>query len=337
MKIKKYYATKNACYLTNQTIVPRGIMVHSTGANNPNLSRYVGPDDGLLGPNRHNNHWNIYHPGGKDIGVHPYKANGHGRCATCGGRQVGVHAFIGKLQDGSIACYQLLPWNHRGWHGGGRVSNDTLIGFEICEDGLNDPVYFRKVYDFAVQLCIKLCKDFKLTEADIIDHAEGYKKKISSNHGDVGHWFPRHGKSMHTFREDVKKGLGRTPLVIPPAPPKMFFRVIIDGKQIHALSTFEDARASVRKLVGSGTGMVQRTDGVVMYRHLGIVPPTVRLGSKNQTVKKLKEALTKAGYPCGKIDTNFDSQTQTAVLAFQNMNKLVADGIVGEKTWTELL
>ena len=47
-------------------------------------------------------------------------------------------------------------------------------------------------------------KQFGLTEADIICHSEGYKKGIASNHGDVMHWFPRHGKSMDTFRADVK-------------------------------------------------------------------------------------------------------------------------------------
>ena len=59
-------------------MTPKGIMVHSTGANNPTLRRYVGPDDGLLGANQYGNHWNTYRPGG---------------------RQVCVHGFIGKLKD----------------------------------------------------------------------------------------------------------------------------------------------------------------------------------------------------------------------------------------------
>ena len=95
---------------------------------------HVGPDDGLLGVNRYNNHWNQDKPGG---------------------RQVCVHAFIGKLKDGSIATYQTLPWNHRGWHAGGKA-NDTHIGFEICEDGLTDAAYFNAVYKEAVELCVSL-------------------------------------------------------------------------------------------------------------------------------------------------------------------------------------
>jgi len=182
MNLHTLILTENACYKANRKITVKGIMVHSTGANNPWLKRYVGPDDGLLGKNRYNNHWNTYHPGG---------------------REVCVHGFIGKLDDGTIATYQTLPWDHRGWHAGGSANN-THIGFEICEDGLTDPAYFKAVYTEAVELCAYLCKLYGLTEKDIICHSEGHKKGIASNHGDVMHWFPRHGKSMDTFRTDVK-------------------------------------------------------------------------------------------------------------------------------------
>lgn len=179
MNLKKLIFTNNRCYTTGKTIKPKGIMVHGTGANNPNLKRYVGPDDGLLGKNLYGNHWN--------------KSN----ISVC------VHAFIGKLKDGSIATYQVLPWNHRAWHAGGSA-NDTHISFEICEDGLTNKAYFDKVYKEAVELCVYLCKQYGLTEKNIICHSEGYKKGIASNHSDVMNWFPKHGKSMDTFRADVK-------------------------------------------------------------------------------------------------------------------------------------
>ena len=51
MELKKCILTKNNCYKKGQKINPKGIVVHSTGANNPNLKRYVQPDDGLLGKN----------------------------------------------------------------------------------------------------------------------------------------------------------------------------------------------------------------------------------------------------------------------------------------------
>ena len=187
MNLHKLILTENACYKAGMKITPKGIMVHSTGANNPNLKRYVGPDDGLLGKNQYNNHWNTYYPGGRKV------------CA---------HAFIGKLADGTIATYQTLPWDHLGWHAGGSA-NDTYIGFEICEDGLTDRTYFEKVYREAVELCAHLCKLYGLTEKNIICHSEGYDQGIASNHGDVMHWFPKHGKNMDSFRAEVKALLER--------------------------------------------------------------------------------------------------------------------------------
>lgn len=224
MNLKKLIFTQNACYKAGRTITPKGIMVHSTGANNPNLRRYVGPDDGLLGKNQYNNHWNQDRPDG---------------------RQVCVHAFIGKLKDGTIATYQTLPWNHRGWHAGGSA-NDTHIGFEICEDGLTDVKYFNAVYKEAVELCVYLCKLYGLTERDIIGHYEGYQKGIASNHGDPKNWFPKHGKSMDTFRADVKLGL--TVATKPPDTElQKYYRV-----QVGAFSVKSNAKNMLKKLHAAG-------------------------------------------------------------------------------------
>ena len=66
MNLNKLIFTENACYKAGRKITVKGIMVHSTGANNPWLKRYVGPDDGKLSKNQYNNHWNTYHHGGRD-------------------------------------------------------------------------------------------------------------------------------------------------------------------------------------------------------------------------------------------------------------------------------
>lgn len=183
MNLHSCILTGNDCYKANRWIKPAGVMVHSTGANNPNLRRYVQPDDGLLGTNPNGNDWN---------------RSGVGAC---------VHAFIGKLADGTVATYQTLPWNMRGWHCGDE-GNNTHISFEICEDGLEDEDYFRAVYREAVELTAYLCKKYgldPLADGVVICHQEGYRRGIASNHGDVLHWFPRHGKSMDDFRRDVKE------------------------------------------------------------------------------------------------------------------------------------
>ena len=223
MNLKKLIFTENECYKVGRKIKPKGIMVHSTGANNPYLRRYVGPDDGQLGQNQYNNHWNQNRPSG---------------------RQVCVHAFIGKLKNGTVATYQTLPWDHRGWHAGGEA-NDSHIGFEICEDNLSDAAYFNAVYKEATELCAYLCKLYDLTEKDIIGHYEGYQKKIASNHGDPRHWFSRHGKSMDTFRADVKKLL--TTPAASTSPTKKLYRV-----QVGAYSVKSNAEAMLARVKAAG-------------------------------------------------------------------------------------
>ena len=199
MNLLECLLTENRCYKTGAKIRPKGVMVHSTGANNPMLQRYVQPvattperDELLwqLGVNRNGNHWN--RPG----------------------LDVCVHAFIGKLDDGSVAAVQTLPWDHRGWHAGtgtsGRSANDTHISFEICEDDLTDPAYFAQAYQTAVELTAMLCREYgldPLADGVVICHQDGYRRGVASNHGDVYNWFPKHGKTMDDFRAEVVRAM----------------------------------------------------------------------------------------------------------------------------------
>lgn len=196
--------TQNDCYRTGAYMRPAGVMVHSTGADNPTLRRYVQPTEGsqneeellaLLGVNQNGNHWN---------------RSGVDKC---------VHGFIGKLADGGVAACQTLPWNMRGWHAGqgtsGRSANDSHISFEICEDGLEDSVYFAEVYRAAVELTAMLCSQYGLDPMEdgvVICHSEGYRRGIASGHADVEHWFPRQGKTMDDFRADVAREMEEEPV-----------------------------------------------------------------------------------------------------------------------------
>ena len=186
MRLYTQLLTHNSCYIKGEHIKPRGVMVHSTGAANPYLRRYLSPDDGRLGEPSPR-HWN---------------QGGVGAC---------VHAMIGKAADGSIAVYQTLPWNMRGWHCG-RSGNDTHISFEICEDGLTDEVYFRQTYRAAVELTAYLCQLYHLDpQADgvVLCHSEGYARGIASNHADVMHWWRKFGATMDNFRANVALEMAR--------------------------------------------------------------------------------------------------------------------------------
>lgn len=181
MKVIKHYLTKNRCYAANNKMIPKGIVVHSTGANNPNLSRYI--DDPSLGKVS-SEHWN------------------QSKFSVC------VHAFIGKKSDGTIAVVQTLPFDIKCWGCGSGSKgsyNNSHIQFEICEGLLSDKKYFNSVYKEAIEFCAYLCGEYGIPVSNITTHCDAYKSGYASNHSDVMHWFPVHGKNMGAFRADVEK------------------------------------------------------------------------------------------------------------------------------------
>ncbi len=210
--------TQSACYKGTQKMDVRGVLWHSTGANNPDLKRYVQPDDNaadrdamlkLIGKNAYGNDWN------------------HTRV------QAGLNAWIGKLDDGTVEAVQTMPWDYRPWgcgSGSKGSCNDGWIQFEICEDGLNDRAYFDKVYKEACELTAYLCRMYGIDPKGSVNyngvrvpavlcHADAHKLGLGSNHGDVLHWFLKFGKSMETVRADVAAlmGTGAAVEAIPPA------------------------------------------------------------------------------------------------------------------------
>ena len=178
--------TNNDCYKANRKMKPKGIIVHSTGVNNTKLNRYIGPDDGRLGVNKYNNHWNK--PG----------------LSTC------VHGFIGKDKKGVVCTYQTLPLDICAW-GVGKGSKGSYnykpayLQFEILEDNLKDKNYFNKVMKEAQELCARWCKEFDLPVDKVISHKEAHLKGYGSNHADCDHWLSKFGKDMKWFRSEVNK------------------------------------------------------------------------------------------------------------------------------------
>ena len=250
MKLKKCLFTANNCYKANTQMKPTGIVVHSTGANNPSLKRYVQPlktDSNYsaittdIGVNPNGNHWNVAKPGGK---------------------QICVHAFIGKNAKGEVETYQVLPFNIACW-GCGNGSKGSYnynpqgrIQFEICEDNLTDPTYFNKVYQEAVEFCAYLCKQYGFGVEKISSHAGAHQEGYASNHGDPEHWFKRFGKTMDNFRADVKQLLNGGREAVKPITKSTIYYV-----QVGAFAKKENALAMVEKLKKAGFTAIIKAQG----------------------------------------------------------------------------
>lgn len=85
----------------------------------------------------------------------------------------------------------------------------------------NDPetkAFFDDVYGKAVWLFAEILKQVGGKASEIICHSEGYQLGIASNHADVNHWFPLHGKTMDVFRADVEKAMNGEVVTPTPTP-----------------------------------------------------------------------------------------------------------------------
>ena len=277
--------TNSTCYKGTRTMTVLGVLWHSTGANNPNLKRYVQPSSNdanydqlmkLLGKNSYGNDWNhIEH-------------------------QAGLNCWIGKLADGTVTTVQTMPWNYRPWgcgSGSKGSCNSGWIQFEICEDSLTDKAYFDKVYNEGVEITAYLCKMYNLDPKGtvtvngvkvpvILDHATSYKLGMGGNHGDVQHWFKRYGKTLDDVRNDVAKLLSAdsgstpttptTPAPSTPTEKKTLYRVRKSWKdaasQKGAYSVLENAKKCCDQ-AGSGYYVFDE-NGVVVYPKPSTTTPT---------------------------------------------------------------
>lgn len=226
--------TQSTCYKGTTQGTPVGVLWHDTACGNPNLKRYVQPDDtasnkaellAKLGKNNNNNDWN-----------HIVK-------------YAGLNCWIGKLANGEVTTVQTLPWNYRPWGCGsgskgscnGTTGSPFWIQFEICDDAFSATTkdytngtkdYFDKVYKEACEITAYLCQKFNIDPfgtvnykgvnvPTILCHKDSHSLSLGSNHADVLYWFRKYNKTMADVRNDVNKLLTTInqpyePPIIPP-------------------------------------------------------------------------------------------------------------------------
>lgn len=279
----------------------KGVLWHSTGANNPDLCRYVQPTEGApdydeairkIGKNTNGNDWN-------HVEV-----------------DAGLNAWIGKFADGSVGTVQAMPWDFRPWGcgaGDNGSCNNGWIQFEICEDNLKNKDYAAKVFEEGCQLTAYLCRMFKLNpngKADcggisvpvITCHNEAGKMGLGSNHADINHWFPKLiGKGMPDVRKRVAEILnGEQPQPTPQPTPA------------------EKWTGGFPKLPGRGYYI--KGDGYNTYTDM------------RQDIKLIQEFLNWAINAQLDIDGYYGPGTTKSVEAFQRVANIRQDGSYGRQT-----
>lgn len=212
------YATSNGAYVSGRTIDPQGCVNHSLGVAQPSI------DSIFSNMNQASAGW-------------------------------GVNAILGDFHKGEGKIYLTLKEKGRPWGCGSGSKgsyNNTRIQWEVCEPaghtysggtmiGYNvtkNQAYFDRMWKMLVAWNVYCLKKFGYKVADICDHSESYKAGYGTNHADMMHWLPKHGKSMDALRSEVKSIINGTA----PAPtPK---------KGIQAIDFQPMSEAEVVKIVG---------------------------------------------------------------------------------------
>lgn len=300
--------SQSTCYRGTKPMDVWGVLWHSTGANNPNLSRYIQPSDSLAGRSA-----DTYKDRNKALAV--IGVNKYGNDINHKERNMGMNGWIGKLANGEVAIVQTMPWNWAPWGCGAGSKgscNSHWIQFEICEDNLQNPDYAMQVYKEACELTAYLCKMFNInpfatvqfkgvTVPTIIDHKTSHALGLGNNHGDIEHWFPKViDKTLEDIRKDVAALMNASGdvAVEPPVTPP------------------------------TGT----TTTGIAFGSR------TIKRGVNGSDVKELQEKLMALGYKLPKYgaDSDCGGETVNAIIAFQKDNGLTADGIFGAKSFAKL-
>lgn len=196
LNIIQNYLTKNRCYQRNVKRTPIGIQIHTIGTGQGTAASVA-------------EYWN----------------------------QSAVSACVTYCVDCDTAgkVLQFLPENVRSWADAG-FGNNNLITIEICESDymkytsgasykiINESKFKEDIlrgYNTAVLLCADICNRYgwnptaKLANGLylISSHDEGCRLGVSSAHVDPTHIWSAIGKTMDTFRADVKAAMGKSQAV----------------------------------------------------------------------------------------------------------------------------
>lgn len=127
---------------------------------------------------------------------------------ACGFDPNGIDGSFGEGCRRAVVEFQ----KSRGLKADGYVGLNTLHALQKSSSFLSynlskNQAYFEDVYNKAVFTCayvLNRLQQSNVNKNTVLSHAEGHELGIASAHADVRHWFPKHGKSMDNFREDVK-------------------------------------------------------------------------------------------------------------------------------------
>lgn len=179
------YATQNKAYRAGRSIEPKGCVNHSIGTAQPSAEVMFS----LM--NRPSAEW-------------------------------GVNAILGDFDRGDGVILLVMPLERRPWGCGSGAKgswNNSRVQWEVCEPAghtyaggtmINYNVeknarYFERMWKMLVAWNVYVAVKCGYGADAIADHSEAHKAGYGSNHSDMSHWLPKHGKSMDALRKEVRQ------------------------------------------------------------------------------------------------------------------------------------
>ena len=83
---------------------------------------------------------------------------------------------------------------------GHTYAGGTMIGYDVEKNA----GYFERMWKMLVAWNVSCVVKLGYPVSGLSDHAESYRAGYGSNHSDMGHWLPKHGKSMSALRAEVQ-------------------------------------------------------------------------------------------------------------------------------------
>lgn len=269
LNIIQNYLTKNRCYKANAKRTPRGIQIHTIGTGQGTAASVA-------------EYWN------------------QALVSAC------VTYCVDCDTEGKVL--QFLPESTRSWADAG-FGNGNLITIEICESDyikytsgasykITNEAKFKadilRGYATAVLLCADICSRYgwdptaKLSNGLylISSHDEGRRAGVSSAHVDPIHIWPKIGKTMDTFRADVKAAMGQSQSV-------NIKGVVVGDSNVEAIS----------KVVYGEAGIIRSRESLIAVAQC--IKDMLESGGYGGTITQVLENNFSA---CGSKETTDDAQ-----------------------------
>lgn len=274
-------------------------------------------------------------------------------------------------RDGSYVVIAAGRANHAGTGKWNDITtgNTSFIGIEAANDGVREP-WPKVQLDAYYRGTLAILKHINGSVDNVIGHKEWTTRKIDPNGIDMTEVRSTLNRMMNPSLPNLPAGLDWGSGGLPSVPQRPVLRrgargddVVFLQKRLshHGFSVGnvdgifgviteqsvrrfqQDKRLSVDGIVGRITwGELDKPARPVAVSAPAINIPSsctsnlFRRGSRGRCVGVIQRRLNTLGLSSGTPDNVFGPKTEQAVKNFQTQRKLLADGVVGPKTWSEL-